>query len=222
MTHQPFMPLFFGDLLASTPTWEGEERALYILLLAYQWTSGPLPADVKRIARMCQYDVKTFTKLWGVVGRKFVETSTGLVNERLEEHRAKSSELASKRAAAGAKGAAKRWQSDKQNERQPDSKAIANAIDLSCHPSHPIPSHPEEEDSRRGEAPPVGTLKTQIYRLAKQLDIAAGVITNELKAHSEAEVWQALGATVAASPAEPLAYFRGCLKDAASSRFKSA
>jgi uncharacterized protein YdaU (DUF1376 family) len=88
-------------------------------------------------------------------------------------------------------------------------------------PQSPVPS-PQDEDSRRDEASPVGTLKTQIYRLAKQLSIAAGVITTELQAHSETEVWSALGATLAAKPAEPLPYFRGCLKDAAASRFKSA
>jgi uncharacterized protein YdaU (DUF1376 family) len=85
-----------------------------------------------------------------------------------------------------------------------------------------IPEPEEEKDSRRGEAPPVGTLKTQIYRLAKQLDIAPGVITNEITAHSETAVWQALGSTLTAQPAEKLPYFRGCLKDNAAARFKSA
>lgn len=75
-------------------------------------------------------------------------------------------------------------------------------------------SNLQSEDSRRGEdPPPVGTIKTQIYRLALQLEIAAGTITNELKAHSETQVWQALGSTLAAKPAEALPYFRACLKD---------
>jgi uncharacterized protein YdaU (DUF1376 family) len=213
------LPLFFGDLLASTPTWEGEERALYVLLLAYQWTAGPLPSDPKKIARMCQYDTKTFMRLWSTVGKKFVESQDGLVNSRLEEHRVKAKEIAEKRANAGAKGAAKRWQETKQT----DSKLIANAIDLPSHPSHPIPSQSEEEDSRRGETPPVGTLKTQIFRLARQIEIAPGIITTEIKAHSENAVWQALGSTLAAKPGEPLAYFRACLKKAnGGERFKSA
>jgi uncharacterized protein YdaU (DUF1376 family) len=145
MSKQPFLPLFFGDLLGATATWEGEERALYILLLAYQWTSGPLPKDPKRIARMCQYDAKNFTTLWETVGKKFVETEDGLINKRLEEHRNKSINLANKRANAGANGAAKRWQKDKQPNGKSDSKhnsnEIAIATDLQCHPSHPIPSH---------------------------------------------------------------------------------
>lgn len=106
MTKQPFLPLFFGDLLASTAMWEGEERALYILLLAYQWTAGPIPADPKRIARMCQYDTKRFLELWKTVGQKFVQHGDGLINLRLEQHRQKAKEISAKRALAGAKGGA--------------------------------------------------------------------------------------------------------------------
>jgi uncharacterized protein YdaU (DUF1376 family) len=80
----------------------------------------------------------------------------------------------------------------------------------------------QSEELRKGEAPPVGTLKTQIFRLARQIDIAAGVITVELKTHSETEVWQALGSTLSAKPGEPLAYFRACLKKSNGARFKSA
>lgn len=80
-----------------------------------------------------------------------------------------------------------------------------------------------EEDSRREQAPPVGTLKTQIFRLARQIEIAPGIITTEIKAHSETAVWQALGSTLAAKPGEPLAYFRACLKKTnGGERFKSA
>lgn len=103
-TQQPFLPLFFGDFLAATATWDGEERALYILLLAYQWTSGPLPMDTKRLAKMCQYEMKRFTTLWVTVGKKFVEHEDGLINVRLEQHRSKAKEISEKRAFAGAKG----------------------------------------------------------------------------------------------------------------------
>lgn len=109
MSNQPFLPLFFGDLLASTATWEGEERALYILLLAYQWTAGPIPQDPKRIARMCQYETKHFMDLWKTVGQKFVQHGDGLINVRLEEHRQKAVLITEKRKSAGMNGAASRW-----------------------------------------------------------------------------------------------------------------
>jgi uncharacterized protein YdaU (DUF1376 family) len=86
----------------------------------------------------------------------------------------------------------------------------------------PVSSLQSPSDSRRDEASPLGTLKTQIYRLAKQLGIAAGTVTTEIQAHSETDVWQALGSTLAAKPAEALPYFRACLKKAGADRFKTA
>jgi uncharacterized protein YdaU (DUF1376 family) len=110
---QPFMPLFFGDFLASTPTWDGEERALYLLLLAYQWSAGPLPDDVRRLARMAGYEYEKFECLWlNVVRSKFDATSEGLVNPRLEDHRQKALAISKKRAELGKAGAARRWKAD--------------------------------------------------------------------------------------------------------------
>jgi uncharacterized protein YdaU (DUF1376 family) len=155
MSQMHYLPMFFGDLLASTPTWDGEERALYMLLLAYQWTAGPLPTDVRRLSKMCQYEHKTFIKLWETVGKKFIEKDSGLINVRLEEHRDRSSEIANKRAKAGAEGAAKRWQKPQTQDGNEMANAIANAKDLSCHPIQSNPIQSQEEDSRRGEAPSV-------------------------------------------------------------------
>lgn len=150
MSQQPFMPLFFGDLLAATPTWEGEERALYILLLAYQWTSGPLPADPKRLAKMTQYDAKTFATLWQTVGPKFDPTPDGLVNKRLEQHREKSKAVSAKNAASGAKGAQARWRKDGERHTdrhsETDSERHQSAFSATHgNPSHPIPSQPISE-----------------------------------------------------------------------------
>ena len=201
MSAQPFLPLFFGDLLASTPTWEGEERALYVLLLAYQWTAGPLPADPKRIAKMCQYDTKAFARLWSVVGRKFVEVDGGLINQRLEEHRSKANEVANKRAIAGAKGAANRWQ----KEKQPDSKPIANAISLPSHPSHPI----QKEESKSGEDP-----RKKIFDLGKTIlgSDAGSLISKALKTADEATVGRVLGEMALSAKADPRAYFVAATK----------
>lgn len=204
MSTQPFLPLFFGDLLAATPTWKGEERALYVLLLSYQWTAGPLPSDPKKIAKMCQYDTKTFMRLWETVGKKFVETEDGLVNTRLEEHRVKAKAIAQKRATAGANGAAKRWQKPKQD----DGKQIANAIDLPCHPSQPIP----EEDSRRGEAPPVPDRpdpRKAMFDLGVKLlgERHRGLIGKAVAQVGEKKVAEILGGMAVKPPVDPAAYF---------------
>lgn len=143
MSKQPFMPLFLGDLLAATATWKGEARALYVMLLAYQWSAGPLPADPGDIAVMCQYEPENFSRLWRTVGPKFVRHGDGLINLRLEEHRRKAKDVAKKRAKAGAKGRANR-------DAKPHAKADANDgqfagsfADPFVPPSNPIQSYPE-------------------------------------------------------------------------------
>jgi uncharacterized protein YdaU (DUF1376 family) len=146
LSGQPFMPLFFGDLLAATPTWDGEERAVYVLLLAYQWTAGPLPNDVKRLAKMCQYDAKRFAALWQTVGPKFSLCGDGLLNERLEQHREKSVKLSEKNASSGKKGAAARWHKDgeRHNERHGETGGERHGSATGVthgNPSHPIPSN---------------------------------------------------------------------------------
>jgi uncharacterized protein YdaU (DUF1376 family) len=205
MSTQPFLPLFFGDLLAATPTWEGEARALYVLLLAYQWTAGPLPTDPKKIAKMCQYDTKTFTRLWSTVGKKFVKSGDGLVNARLEEHRVKAKEIAEKRANAGAKGAAKRWQETKQT----DGKPMANAIDLSSHPSHPI-----QEESKSGCAALLPDPRKQVFDLGKTILGAdsGGLISRAISLSGEAAVGAVLGEMARRPKADPRSYFVAATK----------
>lgn len=106
----PYLPFFFGDFLASTATWDGEERSLFMLLLAYQWAAGSLPKDPQRIAKMAQYEWVTFKRLWSTIAHKFVESDSGLVNARLEEHRIKVNELGEKNRERAQKAAAGRWQ----------------------------------------------------------------------------------------------------------------
>lgn len=144
MTKQPFMPLFFGDFLASTAEWSGEERALYLLLLSYQWSMGSLPNDTKRLAKLVDYERRLFEQHWPVICKKFVERDDRLYNLRLETHRERSIELGNKRSNAGKTGAAKRWQTDGNATAiangKPGGNRIASATNLLCHPSHPIPS----------------------------------------------------------------------------------
>lgn len=139
MSKQPFLPLFFGDFLASTAEWSGEEASLYLTLLGHQWTLGTLPADPAKLARLVRWERKSFDKAWPQVSVKFEAKDGRLVNARLEQHRAKSDELAEKNRTSGRKGAEARWRKD--GERH--SPAMASAKEGLCHPSHPIPSHPE-------------------------------------------------------------------------------
>jgi uncharacterized protein YdaU (DUF1376 family) len=136
------MPFFFGDFLAATATWDGEEQSLYMLLLAYQWSSGPLPSDPARIAKMCRYERKRFDVLWGTVSAKFALTAKGWINDRLELHRERAKEISNKRAAAGAKGGSVPKQKTGSVSakvvnlpKQTGSNCLANASLLYSHPN---------------------------------------------------------------------------------------
>lgn len=123
---QPYMPFFFGDFLAATARWKGEEQSLYMLLLAHQWAGGPLPECTRELAEMCRYEQKTFDKHWLKVVTKFRLTSEGWVNARLEEHRDRAKEISAKRANAGAKGGATAKQPHKQNGSKYEATGEAN------------------------------------------------------------------------------------------------
>ena len=140
----PYLPLFFGDLLAATALWTGEERALYVLLLAYQWTAGPLPKEPLKLARMAQYDPAKFRTLWKTVGQKFNTTDGGLVNQRLEQHRAKSRQVSETNRERAKTAAAHRWALP---PRDAPSIAASNAI-------HSIPFHSNKEKESEGKNAP--------------------------------------------------------------------
>lgn len=176
---QPFLPFFVGDFLTATLEWEGEAVSLYCTLLLHQWAVGSIPADPKRICKLVRWDSDLFHEHWRTVRRKFHaitvenedgEAETRLVNERLEDHRRKSVELANKNAESGRKGAAARWgknggamakgmanaikrdDGSMANAINNDGERIANAIKNDGDPYgeqdgesmaiHPIPSHP--------------------------------------------------------------------------------
>jgi len=168
------MPLFFGDFLASTATWDGEERALYLLLLGYQWSSGPLPVELQRLARTAGYDIKVFARLWKTVGPKFKRTTAGLVNVRLEEHRVKAEKITATNRDRAKHAAEQRWitaQSNAQSKSNgcskhapsnplsiaaanarsitPDARSIAASDAIQSNPIKEEESEPSQREERR-------------------------------------------------------------------------
>lgn len=103
---QPFLPFFVGDFFGATLLWGGEERALYMLMLAYQWSGGGdgLPADLNRLSRVLGYPHDRFLELWPTLKKKFRVKGDVLFNERLEIHREKTVALSEKRSSAGSEG----------------------------------------------------------------------------------------------------------------------
>jgi uncharacterized protein YdaU (DUF1376 family) len=149
MSKQPFLPLFFGDFLASTAEWTGEERSLYLTLLGHQWSLGSLPLEPEKVRRVVQWDRKLFAACWKTVGGKFTEKDGRLFNSRLEEHRDRSVEIANIRSEVGRRGGiasaeAKKQANGKQLLDQLPSNSCGFAQQEINHPSHPIPSEDTE------------------------------------------------------------------------------
>lgn len=145
MAREAFLPLFFGDFLASTVEWAGEEASLYLTCLGYQWSLGSLPVDDAKLCRLVRWDRKTFDRYWPQVAEKFVEIDGRRFNLRLEEHRAKTQKVAEKNRAAGKAGAEARWGKD--GERHDDANGATDGerhesgiAATNGNPSHPIPS----------------------------------------------------------------------------------
>jgi len=115
LSPQPYLPLYVGEFLATTATWNGEERALLLLLLALSWTA-PLPAELNRLAKICSYDTRRFKALWQTVSQQFQDSAHGLINPRVEELREHASRLHLQRAEASRRGVEAR---DKSRQRAP-------------------------------------------------------------------------------------------------------
>ena len=109
----PYVPFYLGDFLRSTAGWTLLERGGYWMLLATQWEIGPLPEDPTRLAAILGLDAPTFASAWSVIGRKFEHTPDGLVNRRMEAHRAHYVEWRQMQSEGGKTGARRRWGKEK-------------------------------------------------------------------------------------------------------------
>jgi hypothetical protein len=157
------MPLFFGDLLASTQEWPGLARSLYLDLLARQWFSPKhsLPTDPDAICALVGWETGVFEKYWPRVALKYqqveVDGEGRLQNLRLESHRGRASEISEKRAIAGSKGGTTTAAKLKHllpggTANAPDDPAIAP--NLLGHPNQTKPSNPDPSSSLFPQEPP--------------------------------------------------------------------
>ena len=108
-TSFPYVPWYHGDFLRSTPGWSLLERGAYWMLLCAQWETGPLENDLGRLAAIIGIDAETMQRIWPRVSRKFITTDSGLLNDRMEEHRATYIRFRAMQAEKGRKGMQSRW-----------------------------------------------------------------------------------------------------------------
>lgn len=133
MANDHFLPWFVGDFMASTATWTGPERGLYIQLLGIQWSAGSLPSDLMRLARAVNYTIEEFQALWPIMASKFGNGDGKLTNSRLEKIRTYNSRLQEARKSKAKAAAAARWH---------PSMPQAMLRQSSMHVSDPIRSDP--------------------------------------------------------------------------------
>ena len=123
-----WMPLYIGDYLADTMHLSAVEHGAYLLLLMQQWRSGPLPDDDRHLAAIARVDLAAWKRQVGPTIRRFFEaTADGLVQKRLEAERQKAAAIIEKRATAGKKGAARRWQNGEQSDKPSDGGEGSNS-----------------------------------------------------------------------------------------------
>jgi hypothetical protein len=144
-TVDSFIPFFGRDFLTATMGWTAEERGHYVTLLIIQWEQGSIPVTPDRVELVSA----GVTACWATLEPKFPIGPDGLRrNLRMEEHRARATDLRKRRSEAGSKGNAARWG---EAGSQRDRKGIANAIAKTSHPS-PSPSPQEEKNYRSSHA----------------------------------------------------------------------
>lgn len=121
-----FYPLdFLGSRMVKSM--RPEDVGYYMKLLCHEWDGGPLPLDNRELANLLGISPRTMVKVWKGVGKCFVETEDGYVNERLETIREEQLELVEKRRKAGSQGAARRWKGQRKPSPPTTDGADSNA-----------------------------------------------------------------------------------------------
>lgn len=134
----PYLPLFVGDFLASTPGWSLLERGALLMLMFAEWENGPLPAEMRRLAAIVGLSEFEFAPIWPAIEKKFTQTEAGLIVEALEERREKYRSYTAKQAENGQKGMKSRWKCPQCDSKLQDGRC------LSCGYQKP-PKQPKHE-----------------------------------------------------------------------------
>jgi uncharacterized protein YdaU (DUF1376 family) len=162
MATDHYLPWFVGDFMASTATWTGPERGLYIQLLGCQWSAGSLPADLPRLARAVNYELPEFLALWPTVAPKFKNGDGRYTNLRLEEIRAKNEALNAARSAKAKVAADARWH------------APSNAQAMQTHPPSICSTMPSDPIRSESGTEPKPTKNTSARKRARESEEPEG------------------------------------------------
>jgi uncharacterized protein YdaU (DUF1376 family) len=141
----PAFQMYAGDYFVDTVFWTNREIGAYTRLLLLEWTNGPLPSDLKVLAKSVQETHQKFITIWKQIQIKFQPNTEGLlVNIRLEETRHQQQEYSDKQREKGKKRAAIMWEGH-----------IATATTTAIHRLQPKDSPPSSTSS---------SLKRKVYK----------------------------------------------------------
>jgi uncharacterized protein YdaU (DUF1376 family) len=142
----PYFPCYAADLLVSTTPMSDEQLGAYTRLLLHAWIEEGLPTDLTAVRALGRWSQAAWSRIWPVVGSKWVEQGSRLVNPRQERERAKLMATLDRKSDAGKAGARKRWHS----HASANGTANATAMRTQCH---------SESDPDPKQEPPVVPLK---------------------------------------------------------------
>lgn len=149
MTRKPddWMPLHIGAYQADTMHLSRDQHGAYLLLLMAYWRKGgPLPADDCRLSTIAKATMSEWRKLKPIIAEFFTEEDGLWKQKRADEELAKAKAITAAKAAAGTKGAQKRWQTDSTAMAEP----LADASISQCQTDAPIPL-PKQVSSLRSD-----------------------------------------------------------------------
>jgi uncharacterized protein YdaU (DUF1376 family) len=133
------MPFYIGDYLADTLHLSRDQHGGYMLLIIAYWRNGsPLIDDDGSLGAITKSAPAEWRKLRPVMARFFIVKDGYWHHKRIDHELGKAKHRTEERSNAGAKGAAKRWQTD--------SSAIAKPMANASQNDGPLQSQSQEEE----------------------------------------------------------------------------
>lgn len=81
----PFMPLYVADYMSDAAHLSTMEHGAYLLLIMTYWQRGePLPADDKKLARICRVGPREWTRIKPVISEFFQVDCNNWLHSRIE------------------------------------------------------------------------------------------------------------------------------------------
>ena len=115
MCKPPAFQFYAADFVQGTLAMDVASVGAYIRLLCYQWTSGGVPSEPEKMARICGVSVEAFGPIWSEIADRFESCEDGMLrNARLERTRREQVEARKRRSEAGKRGGRPRKALDKQ------------------------------------------------------------------------------------------------------------